>query len=128
MALRIVRLGSKRASGEGLRIGAVRFPPRGVPKSRYSADDWYDVWLPDLAPSRELVGRARRASTGAEWAAFSRKYRAEMKKPERARILDLLSALSHDASFSVGCYCAEESRCHRSVLRSLLEEHGASVR
>jgi len=128
MTLRIVRLGSKRAPGEGLRIGAVRYPPRGVPKSRHSSDDWYDLWFPDLAPTAELVRRARTASTGAEWAAFFRKYRAEMKKPERARVLDLLAALSRDTNFSVGCYCADEARCHRSVLRSLLEERGANLR
>jgi uncharacterized protein YeaO (DUF488 family) len=128
MALRIVRLGSKRSRGEGLRIGAVRYPPRGVPKGRYGSDDWYDLWLPDLAPSPALVRQARTAATPAQWGAFSRKYRAEMKKPERGRLLDLLAALSHGANFSVGCYCADESRCHRSVLRSLLAERGAKLR
>jgi uncharacterized protein YeaO (DUF488 family) len=128
MAVRVVRLGSKRAAGEGLRIGTVRFPPRGVPKSRYSADDWYDLWLPELAPGRELVRRARNAATPAEWATFARKYRAEMGRPERAHVLDLLAALSHRTNFSVGCYCAEESRCHRSVLRELLSERGAKLR
>jgi uncharacterized protein YeaO (DUF488 family) len=128
MAVRVVRLGSKRYAGEGLRIGTVRFPPRGVPKSRYGADDWYDVWLPDLAPTAELVRSARSASTDARWAAFARKYRAEMSRPERARLLDLLAALSHRTNFSVGCYCADESRCHRSVLGALLRERGAKMR
>jgi uncharacterized protein YeaO (DUF488 family) len=127
MAVRIVRLGSKRVAGEGLRIGTVRFPPRGVPKSRYAADDWYDVWLPNLAPTPPLVRRARKASTDAAWAVFSRKYRAEMLRPERSRVLDLLAALSHRTNFSVGCYCADESRCHRSVLRALLSERGAKI-
>ena len=125
MAIRIVRLGTSRARGEGLRIGTVRRPPRGVPRSRYAADDWYDVWLPELAPSAAAVKVAQAADTAKAWAAFMKRYRAEMKAPERQRLLDLLAALSKDTDFSVGCYCAEESHCHRSVLRVLLREHGA---
>ncbi len=125
MAIRIVRLGSPRQRGEGLRIGTVRRPPRGVPKSRYAADDWYDVWLPELAPSAAAVKVALASDTAKAWAAFVKRYRAEMKAPERRRLLDLLAALSKDTSFSVGCFCAEESHCHRSVLRELLKEHGA---
>ncbi len=125
MAIRIVRLGSPRQRGEGLRIGTVRRPPRGVPKSRYAADDWYDAWLPELAPSAAAVKVAQAADTAKAWTAFVKRYRAEMKAPERQRLLDLLAALSKDTSFSVGCFCAEESHCHRSVLRELLKEHGA---
>ncbi len=128
MAVRIVRLGSDRAIGEGLRIGTVRRPPRGVPKTEYSAQNWYDVWFPNLAPSAEAVAMAREAATGRDWTAFVRKYRAEMATPDNRRTLDLLAALSHHADFSVGCYCAEEARCHRSVLRALLTERGASIR
>jgi uncharacterized protein YeaO (DUF488 family) len=123
--LRVVRLGDPRIPGEGLRIGTVRRPPRGVPKSEYATQDWYDVWLPDLAPSAELVKSAQDARTDSEWNAFVRKYRAEMKAPERARLLDLLAAMSRVADFSVGCYCEDESRCHRSVLRELLADRGA---
>ena len=122
-----MRLGSERADGEGLRIGTVRRPPRGVPKERYSAENWYDVWLPNLAPSAELVKEAQAAETPREWEAFKRKYRAEMAKPDVARVLDLLAALSQQADFSVGCYCEDEDRCHRSVLRELLVERGAKV-
>ncbi len=127
MAVRIVRLGAPRQRGEGLRIGTVRRPPRGVPKSRYAKDDWYDVWLPELAPSAAAVKIAQGAETAKAWAGFERRYRAEMKAPERQRLLDLLAALSKDTDFSVGCFCAEESHCHRSVLRELLKEHGAVV-
>ena len=127
MTVRIVRLGSARARGEGLRIGTVRHPPRGVPKSEHSAQNWYDVWLPELAPSAPLVKRAQAAATEREWAAFVKKYRSEMSAPDRARILDLLAALSRQTNFSVGCYCADESRCHRSVLRVLLQERKAQV-
>lgn len=127
MAVRIVRLGTPRLRGEGLRIGTVRRPPRGVPKSRYAADDWYDVWLPELAPSAATVKLAQAATTDRAWAAFMKRYRAEMGAPERSRLLDLLAALSRDADFSVGCYCADESHCHRSVLRELLREHGARL-
>ena len=128
MTVRIVRLGSDRAAGEGLRIGTVRRPPRAVPKTQYRSRNWYDVWFPDLAPRPETVALAQHAGTAREWAAFVRRYRAEMATPEARRMLDLLAALSHHADFSVGCYCADESRCHRSVLRELLVERGASVR
>ncbi len=128
MAVRIVRLGSVRARGEGLRIGTVRRPPRGVPKAAHSAQDWYDVWFPNLAPSPETVTVAQHAQTARDWALFVKKYRAEMATPYNSRTLDLLAALSHQADFSVGCYCVEESRCHRSVLRDLLTERGANVR
>jgi len=127
MAVRIVRLGTPRAKGEGLRIGTVRRPPRGVPKSEFAARDFYDVWLPDLAPSDELVKRGQAAKSERDWIAFARKYRTEMRRPEAARLLDLLAALSLEANFAVGCYCEEEMRCHRSVLRNLLEEHGARI-
>jgi uncharacterized protein YeaO (DUF488 family) len=127
MAVRVVRLGSDRAQGEGLRIGTVRRPPRGVPKARYAAENWYDVWLPNLAPSQELVTEAQGAGTDAEWRAFVRKYRTEMGRPEAKHLLALLAALSRETSFSVGCYCEDEARCHRSVLRELLEEAGAEV-
>ena len=127
MAVRIVRLGSARAAGEGLRIGTVRRPPRGVKKTELAARDFYDVWFPSLAPSEELLKRARRAETEREWRAFARRYRAEMGKPEASRALDLLAALSHGANFSVGCYCEDESRCHRSLLRALLVERGAEL-
>lgn len=127
MAINIVRLGTPRGKGEGLRIGTVRRPPRGVPKTDFAKRDFYDVWLPDLAPSDALVKLGLAADDGKKWAAFAKKYRAEMKKPEAARLLALLAALSRTAEFSVGCYCEDESRCHRSVLRELLEEHGATL-
>jgi uncharacterized protein YeaO (DUF488 family) len=127
MTLRIVQLGSHRLPGEGLRIGTVRRPPRGVPKSRYSSDNWYDVWLPELAPSAAVVKRALAANTQAEWNAFVKRYRAEMKQPEKVRLLTLLAALSQGTNLSVGCYCEDESRCHRSVLRELLRDHGAKL-
>lgn len=127
MTIRIVQLGSKRAAGEGVRIGTVRRPPRGVPKERFAADDWYDVWLPNLSPSSELVGVGLRARTEREWKAFARRYRAEMSRPENSRVLDVLAALSQSADFSVGCYCEDEARCHRSVLRELLVERGAKI-
>jgi uncharacterized protein YeaO (DUF488 family) len=125
MAIRIVRLGSPRSDGEGLRLGTVRRPPRGVPKSEYAARDIYDIWLPDLAPSEELLKRARQADDERLWASFVKRYRAEMRRPEAVRLLQLLAALSRQTSFSVGCYCADGSRCHRSVLRELLLEQGA---
>lgn len=128
MPVHIIRLGSDRVPGEGLRIGTVRRPPRGVPKSEYSSRNWFDVWYPNLAPSPETVKLAQEAATDREWAAFVKKYRAEMATPENSRTLDLLAALSHQTGFSVGCYCADESRCHRSVLRVLLTERGADVR
>ena len=127
MSVRIVRLGTPRHRGEGLRIGTVRRPPRGVPKSQYAAQDWYDVWLPELAPGAPLVALAQAAATGREWAVFVKRYRAEMATPEKSRLLTLVAAMSRVADFSVGCYCADESRCHRSVLRALLEEHGARL-
>ncbi len=127
MTIRIVRLGTPRSNGEGTRIGTVRRPPRGVAKSRFAADDWYDVWFPTLAPSVETMKLAQRAATPAQWRAFVRKYRAEMSAPDASRAIDLLAALSHTAHFSLGCYCAEESRCHRSALRALLLERGAAL-
>lgn len=127
MAVRIVRLGSPRTPGEGLRIGTVRRPPRGVPKLEFAARDFYDVWFPNLAPSEELLKRAQAAADERSWKAFVRAYRAEMKDPAVGRTLDLLAALSRTTDFSVGCYCADEARCHRSVLRELLVEHGACV-
>ena len=127
MAVRIVRLGTARLPGEGLRIGTVRRPPRGVPKSRYAKDNWYDVWFPELAPSARIIKLAQAAETERQWAAFVKRYRAEMAVPGERRLLELLAALSHHADFSVGCYCENESRCHRSVLRALLQEHGARL-
>jgi uncharacterized protein YeaO (DUF488 family) len=127
MAIRIVRLGSPRAAGEGVRIGTVRRPPRGVPKSQYAAQDWYDVWFPTLAPSPETVKFALGAQSEKDWATFRRRYRSEMKAPESAHALDLLAALSLSTNFSVGCYCADEAHCHRSVLRELLQERGATL-
>ena len=127
MAIRIVQLGSPRHPNEGTRIGTVRRPPRGVRKDRYAADNWYDVWLPELSPSGDLVAKAQAADTEKEWAAFKRAYRTEMKAPAASRVLDLLAALSKESNFSVGCYCENEARCHRSVLRELLREHGAKI-
>lgn len=128
MAIRIVRLGSRRVPGERLRLGTVRRPPRGVPKSEFASRDFYDVWLPELAPSEPLVQMAQRSvGSPARWSAFERRYRAEMKRPQASRILDLLAALSHTTELSVGCYCEGESQCHRSVLRKLLGERGARV-
>jgi uncharacterized protein YeaO (DUF488 family) len=123
--IRVVRLGSKREPGEGLRIGTVRRPPRGVPKAKQS--EWYDVWLPQLAPSAELVKEALAATSHREWQAFVRKYRKEMAEGDNARLIALLAALSQNANLSVGCYCEDESHCHRSVLRELLAEAGARV-
>ena len=127
MSLRIVRLGTPRLPGEGTRIGTVRRPPRGVPKSQFSKKDWYDVWFPNLAPSEGAVKLALGATTAAQWSKFTRKYRAEMAAPAARHDLELLAALSHTADFSVGCYCADESRCHRSILKRLLVEHGAKL-
>jgi uncharacterized protein YeaO (DUF488 family) len=127
MAIRMVRLGSPRARGEGPRLGTVRRPPRGVPKSEHASRDFYDVWLPDLAPSERLVKQALGARSEGEWQAFGRRYRAEMKRPPAARLLMLLAALSRASDFAVGCYCADESRCHRSVLKALLRELGARL-
>ena len=127
MPIHVVRLGSPRLAGEGLRLGTVRRPPRGVPKAEIASRDFYDVWLPELAPSEALVKAGQAAEDDASWRRFARRYRAEMKLPEKARLLDLLAALSRQTSFSVGCYCADERRCHRSILRALLEERGAEL-
>ena len=127
MSIRIVRLGSDRLPGEGLRIGTVRRPPRGVAKSDFASGNWYDVWFPNLAPAATTIKLALNAKTDREWNAFARKYRAEMRAPDNNRTLDLLAAMSHEAHFSVGCYCADESRCHRSILRALFLEKGANV-
>ncbi|NJD87589.1 MAG: DUF488 family protein [Betaproteobacteria bacterium] len=127
MAVRIVRLGTPRARGEGTRIGTVRRPPRGVPKAEFAARDYYDVWFPNLAPSLETMKAAQAATTPAQWAAFARKYRAEMAAPDAAHAIELLAILSRHADFSVGCYCEDESRCHRSLLRELLAAAGAEM-
>jgi len=127
MAIRIVRLGSDRLRGEGTRVGTVRRPPRGVPKSEFASGNWYDVWFPTLAPSVETMKLGQAAETPAQWSAFTRKYRSEMTAPDASHALDLLAALSHAASLSVGCYCADASHCHRSILRDLLVERGALV-
>ena len=127
MAVRIVRLGSPRMQGEGLRIGTVRRPPRGVPKREFAARDFYDVWLPNLAPSETLLKEARGVTDDRGWRRFASRYRAEMGEPDARRVLDLLAALSHSADFSVGCYCENENRCHRSLLRELLEKRQAVV-
>ena len=127
MSIRIVRLGSPREANEGLRIGTVRRPPRGVKKEKLASDDWYDVWLPQLAPSAELLKEGQAASSDADWARFVRKYEAEMSAPDNARLLAVLAALSRDANFAVGCYCEDEARCHRSILRRLLAEAGAEL-
>ena len=127
MAIRVVRLGSPRSPGEGLRLGTVRRPPRGVPKTQYASLDYYDAWLPELAPSAPLVAQGLKAADERTWRAFAKRYRAEMKRPDADRLLTLLAALSHQTNLAVGCYCADESRCHRSILRSLLEERGAEI-
>ena len=127
MAIRIVRLGTPRAKGEGLRIGTVRRPPRGVPKSEFASRDFYDVWFPNLAPSLETMKLAQAATTPAEWARFTRLYRIEMARPDTAHALALLAALSHGSDFSVGCYCEDESHCHRSILRELLRAQKAKI-
>lgn len=127
MAIRIVQLGSPRARGEGLRIGTVRYPPRGVPKSEHATRDFYDVWLPNLSPSPERVREARGSEDDKELARFFKKFRREMSEPDASRVLDVLAALSHQTDFSLGCYCQDERRCHRSVLRELLAERGARI-
>lgn len=127
MAIQIVRLGTPRKPGGALRLGTVRRPPRGVPKAEFASRDFYDVWLPELAPSEELVKAAQRAATDAEWQRVVKRYRAEMASPPAARLLDLLAAFSRRTDFSVGCYCEDESRCHRAVLKSLLAERGAHL-
>ena len=127
MPISIVQLGTPRQPGEGLRLGTVRRPPRSVPKSDFARLDYYDVWFPNLSPSAKLVQEALRAADERAWTAFRRKFRQEMSKPDRSRELDVLAALSHQTNLSLGCYCKDESRCHRSVLRELLAERGADV-
>jgi len=127
VAIRIIQLGSPRAAGERLRIGTVRRPPRGVPKAEFASRNYYDVWLPELAPSDRLVKVAQQATDAAAWKSFVRHFRSEMKRPEACRLLDLLTALSHHADLSIGCYCEGEERCHRSVLRGLLAQRGAKL-
>ncbi len=127
MTVRIVKLGSERIKDEGIRIGTVRRPPRGVPKKDFASKNWYDVWLPNISPSAETMKLGKSVKSEREWLAFEKKYRAEMAKPENNLILELLAALSHQTNFSVGCYCEDESRCHRSILRNLLKEKGAKV-
>jgi uncharacterized protein YeaO (DUF488 family) len=127
MSIRIVRLGSPRHKDEGIRIGTVRRPPRGVPKAEFATQDWYDVWFPNLAPSVETMKLGQEAATRAQWAKFAAKYKAEMSSPEAIHSLELLAALSRSSSFSVGCYCENEAHCHRSLLRALLLEKGGKV-
>lgn len=127
MAIAIVRLGSPRAADEGLRIGTVRRPPRGVPKAEFARRDYYDVWLPLLAPNAALVALGQSAADDRAWRTFARRYRQEMRQPDAARALDLLAALSHQTNLAVGCYCEDEGRCHRSILRALLDERGAAL-
>ena len=127
MSVRIVRLGTPRHPREGLRVGTVRRPPRGVPKDRFARDDWYDVWFPNLAPSAQTMKLGQEAASPAQWAAFARKYKAEMAAPGATHDLELLAVLSHVADFSVGCYCEHENRCHRSILKQLLVEKGARI-
>lgn len=127
MAIRIVRLGSPRVEGEGTRIGTVRRPPRGVPKSEFASQNWYDVWFPNLAPSLETMKLGLSAKTPAQWTRFIKKYRSEMSTPENSHAIELLAKLSHQTDFSVGCYCENEAHCHRSVLRELLIEKGAEL-
>ena len=128
MAIRIVQLGSPRRRGEGPRLGTVRRPPRGVTKSQYARQNWYDVWLPNIAPSAALISQTELQGDGTGWSTFERRYRAEMKRPEPSHILNALATLSQVCNFSVGCYCSDERRCHRSILRRLLLERGANVK
>ena len=127
MAVVVVRLGSPRGRGEGVRLGTVRHPPRGVPKDQHAARDFYDVWLPELAPSAALLKDGQAAGSEREWSTFVKRYRREMAAPEKVHLLRLLAALSAVSDFSVGCYCADESHCHRSILRQLLAEQGATM-
>ncbi|MHC4587443.1 MAG: DUF488 domain-containing protein [Planctomycetota bacterium] len=127
MTIRIVRLGTERHKEEGLRIGTVRRPPRGVRKSEYASENWYDVWLPNVAPTPELMKIGQAAKTEKEWASFAKRYRSELTIPEKSRILDLLAALSNDSNISIGCYCEDEARCHRSILREELVKRGAKI-
>ncbi len=127
MSIRIIRLGSPREAGEGLRLGTVRRPPRGIPKSEYATRDFYDIWFPNLSPSHELMKEGKMSDDEASWSAFRKKFRSEMSGTEASKILDLLAALSHQTNMSLGCYCDNENRCHRSVLKELLMERGASL-
>jgi uncharacterized protein YeaO (DUF488 family) len=127
MAVRIVRLGTKRAGDEGVRIGTVRRPPRGVPKVEFASKDWYDVWYPNLAPSVETMKLGQEAQSEKDWTTFAKKYRSEMSAPDASHSLELLATLSKASNFSVGCYCETEAHCHRSILRTLLEEKGAEI-
>src|SRR5215212_4706869 len=127
MSVRIVRLGTPRVANEGTRIGTVRRPPRGVPKAKFSSQDWYDVWFPNLAPSAETLALGLSSSSPAEWTRFTRKYKSEMSTPAAKHDLELLAVLSHTTNFSVGCYCQDENRCHRSVLKQLLMDNGATM-
>jgi uncharacterized protein YeaO (DUF488 family) len=128
MAVRIVRLGTERAKGEGLRIGTVRRLPRGIPKAQYAKQNFFDVWLPNLAPSADLMRETDIVHDRSKWATFERRFRAELKKPDASRLLDTLAALSHFAAFSIGCYCEDERVCHRSILRAELAKRGAEIR
>jgi len=128
MAISIVRLGSRRGPNEGVRLGTVRRPPRGVPKSEFARQNYYDVWLPNLAPSETVMQMGRAADSDAAWRRFDRAFSAEMRRPEASRLLDALAALSRSADFAVGCYCEDESRCHRSILRRELQRRGALLR
>jgi len=127
MTIKIARLGTARSANEGLRIGTVRRPPRGVPKTEFASQDWYDVWYPNLAPSVETMKLGQAVESDKDWTAFSKKYRAEMGEPDASRNLDLLAALSHQSNFAMGCYCENEARCHRFLLRDLLKDRGASI-
>lgn len=127
MPITVLQLGSPRKPGEGLRLGTVRRPPRGVPKTEFAKRDYYDVWLPNLSPTQELVTLALQAQDEKSWKAVKRKFRAEMNQPDASRLLDLLAALSHQTNFSLGCYCENENRCHRSILKELLAERGAAL-
>jgi uncharacterized protein YeaO (DUF488 family) len=127
MSIRIVQLGKPKKRGEGVRLGTVRRPPRGVPSNRYAAEGYFDVWLPNLAPSAQLINRLREQTDSMAWKRFTSAYRAEMSRPENSRLIDALAALSKSTNFSVGCYCEDERRCHRSILRKILKEHKAVV-
>ena len=127
MTVTVVQLGTARSRSEGVRIGTVRRPPRGVPKEKFSSGNWYDVWLPELSPSEATVKFGQKAETEADWKAFAKRYAKEMAAPQASRVLDLLVALSRQTNFSVGCYCEDESRCHRSVLREILKARGATL-
>jgi len=128
MSIQVVKLGSPRSEDEGLRIGTVRRPPRGVPKEEFSKRDFYDVWFPNLAPSAELMKLGQKVSTEKEWKQFVRSFKSELKNPSAKHDLELLAKLSHQTDFSIGCYCEDESRCHRSVLKESLSEMGAKIR